>query len=445
MRMIKTTLAFCLLVSSACSQNHDTGEFDRATMDSLFARIENNRQGMGSISIFKNGEEVYQHSFGYADVKISMPATADTKYRIGSISKTFTATMIMQLVEEGKLTLDTRLSDFFPDIPYAQEITIEQLLRHRSGLFNFTSSEDYLKWMETPVTQEDLMQKFVEHGTVFKPDEKTEYSNTNYVLLSFILEKIENKAYADILQERIIKPLKLENTYYGGKINPDNHEALSYTLLQDWALASETDMSIPVGAGALVSNPTDLNTFFTALFTDTIVSDHSLNEMKKLVEGAGIGMFQIPFYEKRAYGHNGGIDGFQSNAAYFPVEKVAIAYTANGVGMAMNDILIGALSIYFGKTYALPEFKPGLALTSEALDQYVGVYSSPTFPLKLTISKQGNVLIGQATGQPSFRLDTYETHKFKFDPAMLKIDFLPEENKLVLKQGGGEFVLTREE
>ena len=148
--------------------------------------------------------------------------------------------------------------------------------------------------------------------------------------------------------------------------------------------------------------------------------------------------------KKRAFGHNGGIDGFQSNAAYFPEDKVSIAYTTNGVAMPMNDILIGALSIYYGKDYSLPDFKPGLAVKSEDLDQYLGVYSSPQFPLKVTITKKGNVLIGQATGQPSFPFEAYELHKFKFDQASLKVEFLPKESKMILRQGGGEFELTKE-
>jgi D-alanyl-D-alanine carboxypeptidase len=212
-----------------------------------------------------------------------------------------------------------------------------------------------------------------------------------------------------------------------------------------WKLATETDMSIPVGAGAIVSTPTDLNTFYYRLFIDHMVSENSLNEMQKLVDNFGIGMFQIPFYDKKAFGHNGGIDGFQSSAGYFPVDKVSIAYTSNGVVMPMNNILIGALSIYFGRAYELPDFKPGMELKTGDLDKYLGIYSSTALPLKITITKKGNVLIGQATDQPSFPLEAYEINKFKFDQAMLKLEFLPEENKMILRQGGGEYTFTKDE
>ena len=188
------------------------------------------------------------------------------------------------------------------------------------------------------------------------------------MLLSYIAEKIDDAAFADILKDRITNPLKLKHTYYGGVINPEENEALSYTLLDDWQLATETDMSVPAGAGAIVSSPTDLTTFFNALFTGKVVSENSLKEMTKLVDNFGLGLFQIPFYDKRAFGHNGGIDGFQSSAGYFPSDSVAITYTTNAVGMGMNDILIGVLSIYYDRDYELPEFKPGLELSSEELD-----------------------------------------------------------------------------
>ena len=318
------------------------------------------------------------------------------------------------------------------------------MLKHRSGIFNFTNAQDYQSWMEQPITKDELVKKITEYGSVFEPNEKNEYSNANYVLLSYIAEKIDGNEFAIILNKRICETNALSNTYYGSKISSDKNEAQSYTKLKDWKIATETDMSIPVGAGAIVSNPTDLNKFLNALFTGKIVSEQSLQKMMEIQDGIGIGMFQIPFYDKKAFGHGGGIDGFQSNAFYFPNEKVSVSYTSNGVFMPMNDILIGILSIYFGREYEFPVFTEALQLESEELDKYLGVYSSPTFPLKITITKKENILIGQATGQSSFPLEAYEIDKFKFDQAVLKIEFKPSEAKMILRQGGGEFELTKE-
>jgi len=421
-------------------------DFDRKKMDSLFTLIESNQKGMGSIYISEEGKEAYHHAFGFASKEDNIKATDKTKYRIGSISKTFTASIILRLIENGKLSLSTKLSDFYPEIKNSQEITIAQLLKHRSGIFNFTSAEDFTSWMEQPISKEDLVKKIAGNGSVFEPNAKFEYSNSNYVLLSFIAEKVENKDLAQLIKEMVCKPCALENTYYGAKIATKNNEAKSYTKSNEWQLAPESDMSIPQGAGAIVATPKDLNIFLNCLFNYKIVSEKTVQAMMEIEDGYGLGMFQVPFYDKKAFGHNGAIDGFQSNAYYFPVENVSIAFTANGLAMPINDIMIGALSIYFGKDYSLPEFKEtkALNLKSEDLDKYLGVFSSPSFPLKITITKKDNILVGQATGQPSFSLEAYETDKFKFEQAGLKLEFIPLGNKMILKQGGGEYELTKE-
>ena len=180
--------------------------FDEVKLDSLISRIERHNKGMGSISIFQKGKEVYQISYGYENIEKDIHATKKTKYCIGSITKSFTATIIMQLIEENKLSLDTKLANFFPKIPYSKDITIEQLLRHRSGLVNYTNSPYFHSWSDTARTKSEMVEKFIENGAGFKPSEMSQYCNTNYVLLSFIAQKIEGKDYSEILTERISKP-----------------------------------------------------------------------------------------------------------------------------------------------------------------------------------------------------------------------------------------------
>lgn len=438
---MKKLILVLLCISCTRSQAQ---EFDRARMDSLLHHIEKNEQGMGSLSIFQDGKEVYQKAVGYADVGEKVPATAETRYRIGSISKTVTATMIMQLVAEGKLSLETTLDRFFPEVGNAEKITIEHLLRHRSGIYNITNAQDYPSWMEQETSKDSLVRRIVSHGNTFSPGEKAEYSNSNYVLLTFIAEEVEGKPFSEMLQQRICKPCALNNTLYGSKISVEANDARSYTKEKEWVVSTETDMSIPRGAGALVSTPTDLNKFLSCLFNGPLTATVSLETMMKLVDGIGVGMFQVPFYEKRAYGHTGGIDGFQSNAFFFPKENVSVAYLSNGVSMALNNVMIGVLSIYFGRDYNFPEFTEAISVTSEELDKYLGVYSTPAFPLKITITKDANVLRGQATGQPSFPMECYGKDKFRFERAQLTMHFNPAENKMTFRQGGREFEMTRE-
>ncbi len=419
--------------------------FNKAKLDSLLLRIERNQKGMGSLSIFKKGEEVYHNAFGYGDVALEKKADIQTQYRIGSISKSFTAVLIMQLVEEGRLSLETPLGLFFPTLPNAPEITIEQLLRHRSGLYNFTNAEDYTTLMMAPKNRQEMLALIKENGTVFAPGEKAAYSNTNYILLGYIIEEIEKTSYAAALQKRIAEPLKLTHTAVGDGIETNKNEAQSYRYTgKNWVQATETDMSIPGGAGAIVSTSRDLNIFFSALFNEKLVRKTSLEKMKHLEDNFGMGLFVFPFNDKKAYGHNGGIDGFVSSAAYFPTEEVSIAYVANGMVMPLNDILLGVLSIYFGEPYDLPVFSPPLVLSEQELTQYVGVYSSPAFPLKITIAKEAGGLTAQATGQPAFPLEAYDKDAFRFEMAGIEMRFAPKENTMHFKQGGASFELTRE-
>ncbi len=420
-------------------------EINKPKLDSLLNILAEKNKAMGSLSILKNGTVVYSKAIGYSFISGSgkKQATTQTKYRIGSISKMFTATMIFQLIEEGKLSLSTTLNSYFPTIPNAGKITIGNLLNHRSAIHNFTDDPDYINWMTQPKTQDEMIAVISKNPSDFEPNEMTSYSNSNFVLLGYIVEKVTQKPYATNLQERITSKIGLSNTYYGGKTNTGNNESYSYRFVSDWEQQPETDMSIPGGAGALVSTPTDLTRFIDALFSLKLVSAASLEQMKTMTDRMGMGMTQMPFYSKNAYGHSGAIDGFVSNLAWFPEDHMAVSYCSNGVVYPFNDILIGVLSICFNRDYTIPSFNT-IALKAEDLDPYLGVYASSQLPLKITITKNGTVLTAQATGQSSFPLEPSEKDIFKFDQAGIKMEFRPEKNEMTLKQNGGEYLFTKE-
>jgi CubicO group peptidase (beta-lactamase class C family) len=402
---------------------------------------------MGSLAISKKGKVVYSRAIGYSFISGSekIPATDQTKYRIGSITKMFTATMIFQLIEDRKLSLTTTVDKYFPQLPNANKITISNLLNHRSGIHNFTDDQEYKTWMTQSKTQDEMLAIIAKSPVDFQPNEKFSYSNSNYVILGYIIEKISKQSYSNYLNKTILSKIGLSNTYVGGKTDLKKNESFSYRLTNSWEQAPETDMSIPAGAGAIVSTPGDLTKFIEALFSLKLVSSSSLVQMKAMIDGFGMGMFQIPFHEKRGFGHNGGIDGFASTLAYFPEDSLAVAYCTNGVAYPMNDILIGVLSIYFDKPYSIPTFtSTSFGLKAEELDKYLGVYATPQIPLKITITKENTSLIAQATGQSSFPLEATEKDKFKFDAAGIRMEFNPDKNEMTLKQGGQTVVFTRE-
>ena len=227
--------------------------FDQGKMDEYLNLLESKDKVMGTVSIFKDGKEVYTKSMGYASVENSIKNTSSTKYRIGSITKTYTATVIMKLVEDKKLSLETTIDKFFPEIKNSNKITIEMLLRHRSGIVNLTNVPEYNDYMYTKVSQEEMIKKITALGSSFNPNEKFEYSNSNYILLGVIAEKTTKKGLGQLYTEYIMKPLGIKNEFYGAKIDIKNNEANSYVYANKWTKAGETDMSVPGGAGAGVS------------------------------------------------------------------------------------------------------------------------------------------------------------------------------------------------
>lgn len=417
--------------------------FNSQRLDSLFHILKKNDQFMGSISVSHNGKLIYSNAIGYDDVENSKKSDTQTRYRIGSISKMFTASLIFKAVEEEKITLNQTIEKYFPTIKNANKITIGNLLNHRSGIHDFTRDEDYLKWHTEFQSREKMMERISSAKSEFEPNEKSDYSNANYVLLSYMLESIYNKPLKEILNQKITTPLKLKNTYYGGKIIPENKECYSYTFLGKWKKENETDLSIPLGAGAIVSTPSDLSMFIEQLFSGNIISEQSLVHMKTIKDGYGMGMFQFPYYDKICYGHTGGIDGFASVLSYFPEEKVAVSLTTNGVRYDNNSILLCALSCFYDKPFKLPIFNH-IELKAEELDKYIGIYSSEQIPPKITISKESNTLLAQATGQSSFPLEASDINIFKFKQAGVIIEFNPEKKQMILKQGGKEFLFTKE-
>lgn len=440
-KILTTTLLIGLSYGMVFCQS-----FNKPKLDSLMNVLAEKSKAMGSLTLSKSGNIIYSRAIGYSfisgDKKIR--ATDQTKYRVGSITKMFTATMIFQLIEEGKLTLSTTVDKYFPKLPNANKITISNLLNHRSGLHNFTDDAAYESWMTQPKTHDDMLAIISKSPVDFQPNEKFSYSNSNYVVLGYIIEKVSKQSYSTYLSKRITSKIGLANTYVGTKTDTKKNESFSYRFSNGWEQAPETDMSIPAGAGALVSTPADLTQFIEALFALKLVSNSSLTQMKSLTDRYGFGMFQIPFHEKSAYGHNGGIDGFLSTLAYFPDDSLAVAYCTNGAVYPMNDILIGVLSIYFNKPYFIPAFNPPLALKTEDLDQYLGVYATTQIPLKITITKDNITLISQATGQSSFPLEATEKDKFKFEPAGITLEFNPSKNEMMLKQGGQAVLFTKE-
>jgi D-alanyl-D-alanine carboxypeptidase len=439
---MKMKISFAILLTLALFTAGYAQTLDKAKLDQFFDRLAEKNKAMGSLAVARDGNVLYTRAIGYSLMSGTekKPSTVATRYRIGSITKMFTATMIFQFVEQGKLKLTDTLDKFFPQIPNANKITIAHILAHRSGIHSFTSDPDFPSWLMKPKTKDEMLAIIAKGKPDFEPGEKMAYSNAGYIVLGYIVEKLAGKPYQDALKERITSKIGLKDTYLGtGTTDLNKNESFSYSYAGAWKQETETHLSIPGGAGAIISTPTDLTKFIHALFDLKLVSQESLNQMMQ----NKMGMFTYPLDGKTVYGHGGGIDGFNSILVYLPEERLAVAYTSNGKVYPPNNILLGVFDIYRNKPFQIPTFE-SLAVSPEVLDKYVGVYSSPEFPLKITVTRDATTLYAQAAGQSSFPLEATAQDKFKFDPAGIVMEFDAAKNQMVLKQRGQVAVFTKE-
>lgn len=436
---MKKTILFSLLILSLSIVAQEKTRFNK--IDSLLTYLNENNRFMGAISLRENGNVVFEKNYGFADVDNNTPADANTKYRIGSVTKIFTAAIIFQLIEEKKLTLDTKLSKFYSEIPNAKTITIGMLLNHKSGIPNYTDNS-FDSYKTKPQTKRDMLKRIAAAQPIFEPDTKAEYSNSNYLLLGYIIESVTGKNYGDNVATRIVAKIGLKNTYFPKKSVPGKDEAFSYSFVDNkWKKTASWDLSVANAAGALVSTPSDLTEFINALFTGKIVKPSSLAEMTAIEKGYGKGLLQFPFSDKRFLGHNGIIEDFRSVVAYHSTDKTAVSLIVNGNNYNENDLLLGVLSIYYKIPYRFPNLK-SIAVDPKILKSYEGVYSSKQIPLQLTIRVENGKLQGQATGQSPFPLNALSPTEFIFDPAGIEITF--KDKGLLLKQGDSKLTFTKE-
>ncbi len=374
---------------------------------------------MGTLTLAKDGNVICSRSFGYAQINGNekKSATAVTRYRIASITKTFTAVMILQLVEEAKLRLTDTLDKFFPQIPNGARITLAQILLHRSGMAEIQPDADWGKQH----TEEEFVARLAQGRPSFEPDAKTQYNNAGYHLLGYIVEKAGGKPYAQALKERITAKAGLAGTYLGeGNTSAARGEALAYMYFGDrWIEASEPHFSIVAGTGGIVSTATGLAKFIQALFDLKLVSADSLKLMTTMKDGEGMGMVTFSFAGKTLYGNTGGSASTGAWLNYFPEEKLALAYTTNAKPYPVRDIVAGMFDIYWNRPYQIPSFE-ALDVSREILDRYVGVYSIPGAPNRVKITRDGATLyFKMAREGTGVALEATPENKFKYGPVLV--------------------------
>jgi len=435
--------ALALLGPNLATAKLDKASSDKTVesqLDPYFKALADNNRLLGHMALYKGNDKVYSTTLEAAGGE-TLKNDKQLKYKIGSITKTFTATLVFQLIEEGKLSLDTTLDSYYPKVANADRITIQQMLNHHSGIHSYTDDPNFISYHMSPQDKTFLVNKIQGFDADFEPGEKGAYSNSNYLLLGYILEEIEEKSYAELLENKIFKPLGMKDTFIGKAINPKNAEAYSYQFNgEKWEEVPQWDMSVAYSAGTLVSTADDLNLFITGLFEEKLIESSSLEQMIELEDGFGKGIFGTKYKlgdsELQGYWHNGGIESFISHLAYYPEKDVSVVVLTNGLNYDVRTIYENMLDAYFGKDVPVPEFGQEIELDEEVLKPLVGDYESETHPLDISISLLEGKLYAQATGQGGFPLTALSENTFEFSRAGIEIEFDRDNDQFAIKQGG---------
>lgn len=445
-----TALAIALVVvNSAQATDRSSQQSNiKEELDPYFQALADNNRLLGRVALYKGDQRLYAATLE-PDSGKTLKTDNKLKYKIGSITKTFTATLVFQLFEEKKLSLDTTLDTYYPKVANAERITIEQMLNHHSGIHSYTDDPKFIEYHMSPQDKTFLTDKIESFEADFEPGEKGAYSNSNYLLLGYIIEKIEGKPYAEILQERIYKPLGMKDTLLGAAINPKNAETYSYQFDgEQWQEVPQWDMSVAYSAGALVSTADDLNRFITGLFDGKLISQESLEQMITLDKGFGKGIFSNKYKlgegELQGYWHNGGIEAFISHLGYYPEKDVTVVVLTNGMNYDIRKLYETMLDAYFGKPVEVPEFGEAVELTVEEIEPLAGDYTSETHPLDITLSVVDGNLYAQATGQGGFPLTALSKNKFEFLKAGIEMRFDRDSDQFVIMQGGRADVFVKQ-
>jgi D-alanyl-D-alanine carboxypeptidase len=310
---------------------------------------------MEKLAVVREGKVVLSRGYGLANVEHSVPATPETVFQLGSITKPFTASLVMLLVEDGKLGLDDPISKHLSDLPAAwSEVTVRHLLTHTSGIKSYTGIPSFRENFRKDYTQKELIQLVAGEALEFQPGEKWAYNNTGYFLLGMLIEKLTGKSYGDAMQERLFGPLQMTATRVNDVRTVIKNRAAGYDVEAGQLRNAEyLSMTQPFAAGVLVSSVMDLAKWDAALYTDTPLKASVREQMwtsYQLKDGSragyGFGWSTATQNTHRRIGHGGGIPGFTTSLLRYPDDKLTVIVLTNQENAQPDRIAKAVAGIY---------------------------------------------------------------------------------------------------
>ena len=337
----------------------------------------------GNALIAQKGKILLQKSYGYKNFAAHVLNDSNTIFQIGSITKQFTATVILKLQEEGKLSVNDKLDKYFPQFKYADEITIKNLLTHTSGIYNYTIDIDDEDSSITckPISKQLLLDLVFKHHLDFKPGSQFRYDNSGYYLLGLIIENVTDKSYEQNVRDMIFTPLQMNHSLFDFKHSLDTNIATGYQTLNDSvqkeATAWRWDSTVTYAAGAIWSTTSDMYKWAQAIADKKILSPESWRAMlTSHLDKYGYGVYIDSLFGKQIISHGGGIPGFIAYLCYYPNEDVTIILLNNWgwFNDALNGINADLSAIIFHKPYELMKDHGDMNLSEDVLKKYVGTY-----------------------------------------------------------------------
>ncbi len=432
--------------------------------DYIFRRFIQKDSPGASVLVARDGEILLQKGYGSAVVDKKRPVTPETTFRIGSVTKQFTAAAILNLQEDGKLSLDDPLTKYVPDFPRGENVTIHHLLTHTSGIHSYTNTLDFLDKVVNATTPGEMIETIKDLGYDFSPGEQWLYNNSGYYLLGYIIEKVSGLDYDTFLKQTFFKPLEMKET---GVYTPDvkfRDEATGYAFENGAVeVAMDWDMSHAGGAGNLYSNVLDLYKWNEAVFNGRVLSDAALEaaltparlnngEVADAMGGAryGYGWGLSKWRGLRVISHGGGLNGFSTVLMRYPEVNTTVVVLSNcapalpgfNVGNAARDIA----QIYLWQDMEKQDsYKSVTNIDYAVYDDYAGQYDYKT--AIMTVTREENHLYAQLAGQPRFEIFPRSENEFFWKVVDARVTFERDKNGVVThavhQQGGATLKAPR--
>ncbi|GAB3867619.1 serine hydrolase domain-containing protein [Hymenobacter segetis] len=420
-------------------------------LDVLATQYAKAGQFNGTVLVAEHGKVVFTKGYGLANREWNQPNAADTKFRLGSLTKQFTSMLVMQLVEKGQLRLDAPITTYLPDYPKAtgDKITLHQLLTHTSGIPSYTSQPSYETASLLPTTPAEFVRTFSGQPLDFEPGTAWRYSNSGYFLLGAIIEKVTGKPYAQVLRDNISQPLHLQDTGYDLAETILPRRAAGYDRTPEGLYnTTYVDMAVPYSAGALYSTVLDLYKWDQALYTNQLISEASKALLFKpdrnhyayawMTSKVAVGSDSVALLA-----HSGHVNGFGTYLLRAPQDHQLVVVLDNEGGPHVKDLSLDLLRVLYHQPATGPKPAPvapkTIPVDAATLGAYVGKYQlSPTF--FITVKAEGSHLSAQATGQPVFGLAATAPGRFMVQGVPAEVEFVKNASgaveKLILHQGG---------